>query len=99
MNLASQVASNIHQSFLAFGIWVLDVSRNSGDGNDDRASHMWNPCQQLVVVAWWTLEGVGTALASHTYTVVGSRCTCIVSLPRIGGDMDTSVVSRQSPDA
>jgi hypothetical protein len=60
---------------------------------------MWNPCGQLVVVAWWTLEGVGTALASQTFTVVASRCKCIVTSPRSGGDMDISVVSRQSLDA
>jgi hypothetical protein len=45
-----------------------------------------------MVVAWWTLEGVGTALESQTFTVVACRCTCIVTSPRSGGDMDTLVV-------
>ncbi len=45
-----------------------------------------------MVVAWWTIEGVGTALASQKFTVVASRCTCIVTSPRSGGDMDTVVV-------
>ena len=43
-------------------------------------------------MAWWTIEDVGTALASQTFTVVASHCTCIVTSPRSGGDMDTLVV-------